>query len=777
VKDNADGVFVGPTSRSDSFANQISGNTIWNNRGAGVVVYLQGSNGNTISRNSITHNYGKGISLQDGGNDGVSAPVIERISHRGTSVSGRVEAPDGSVVELFADTADEGKQLLGTTTVSARHFSLNVTVPQGLKLHATVTHPNGNTSEFGPAQLTEPTKGAFAFTSTRDGDQEIYLMDALMAASHRLTTRGDADFSPRLCAGGTEVIFVSDAPVTTTAASADGSTNIWSVQSDGSDLKPITQMGGALDPACMPGGDQVVYTANGNLFTFPLQGGEGGQEIAYDNDDMQLVDGLEVGAAWGEHFTVPVSAQAGGQATETLSQLKFYIGADPASFKWQVYAWQNNWVGALLAEGETSPGNTGWHEVPVNVQVGQDFVIAMRYVQEMQPKLGFASGGSGLERALTNYNDGTGWHPLYDYNMIRATIGAGGAPLVTDDANNRQPDWCADGSQIVFTSDHSGNDDIWMIDADGSNPRQITSDPAPDHSPVFSPDCTSIAFVSERDGNPEIYLIDAAGTNPIRLTTHPAADTDPAWLPNGLELLFVSDRDAGQEIYSITTSGGALTRLTNSLGDNSEPDAGASSAAGAQALTALAASFPGDGPAQLTLPALTVQPGETFTVPVTLANAQNLGYLGFEISYPAGNFNLMDIIPGAMLAGSLVAINPETTAVQTGEIRFGWVRADGFAGSGELMQLVFRVEPLAYGLWPLAFSTTAAVDVSLAQLDLNASDGEVDVPYPPTPTPTVTPTPTITPTPTVTPTPTITPTPTVTPTAIVRKTWLPLLQR
>ncbi len=191
---------------------------------------------------------------------------------------------------------------------------------------------------------------------------------------------------------------------------------------------------------------------------------------------------------------------------------------------------------------------------------------------------------------------------------------------------------------------------------------------------------------------------------------------------------FVSDRDAGQEIYAMDVNGGALERLTNTLGDNTQPDAGASSAQGqAASLAVLAGSA---GLLQLSLPAVSVQPGETFTVPITLADAQNLGHLAFELAYPAGNLTLLRIVPGRLLGGELYAVNPETIAVQDGRIRFGWVRAGGFTGGGEL-QLVFRAEPLAYGAWPLAFSAPGAWDVTRGALPVAAQDGQITVSAPP----------------------------------------------
>jgi WD40-like Beta Propeller Repeat len=62
---------------------------------------------------------------------------------------------------------------------------------------------------------------------------------------------------------------------------------------------------------------------------------------------------------------------------------------------------------------------------------------------------------------------------------------------------------------------------------------QVTDDPALDVLPSWSPDGTALALVSERDGNQEIYVVGADGTGVTGLTDAPAEDGDPVWSPTG----------------------------------------------------------------------------------------------------------------------------------------------------------------------------------------------------------------------------------------------------
>jgi hypothetical protein len=93
--------------------------------------------------------------------------------------------------------------------------------------------------------------------------------------------------------------------------------------------------------------------------------------------------------------------------------------------------------------------------------------------------------------------------------------------------------WSPDGSRFAFAARAPGelDRDVFVIDADGQNPRRLTRAPGDDAEPSWSPDGSRIAFVSRRDGNAEIYVMDADGSNPTRITNSPAAETSPAWRP------------------------------------------------------------------------------------------------------------------------------------------------------------------------------------------------------------------------------------------------------
>ena len=72
------------------------------------------------------------------------------------------------------------------------------------------------------------------------------------------------------------------------------------------------------------------------------------------------------------------------------------------------------------------------------------------------------------------------------------------------------------------------------MNANGANLINLTQHLKSDRSPSWSPDGTRIAFSSDRDGDYEIYVMNADGTHPIQLTDDPwASDFGPAWSPDG----------------------------------------------------------------------------------------------------------------------------------------------------------------------------------------------------------------------------------------------------
>ncbi len=99
-----------------------------------------------------------------------------------------------------------------------------------------------------------------------------------------------------------------------------------------------------------------------------------------------------------------------------------------------------------------------------------------------------------------------------------------------------EPNVSLDGSMIAYTGFYRSNKNIYTaVFADrGRTVTQIT-ETNKDYAPFWSPDGDWILFTSERDGNKEIYIMDAQGQQPANLTNDPGVDFDPAWQPVNIQ--------------------------------------------------------------------------------------------------------------------------------------------------------------------------------------------------------------------------------------------------
>jgi serine/threonine protein kinase len=110
------------------------------------------------------------------------------------------------------------------------------------------------------------------------------------------------------------------------------------------------------------------------------------------------------------------------------------------------------------------------------------------------------------------------------------------ARLTYDTGLQSEPTWSPDGRFIAYSSNRSGNLDIWVQPVSGGNPVQVTKSPAQDWEPDWSPEGSNLAFRSERDGG-GIFVVPALGGNERRVA---ASGYRPRWSPDGNKILFFS---------------------------------------------------------------------------------------------------------------------------------------------------------------------------------------------------------------------------------------------
>lgn len=143
------------------------------------------------------------------------------------------------------------------------------------------------------------------------------------------------------------------------------------------------------------------------------------------------------------------------------------------------------------------------------------------------------------------------------------------------------PHLSPDGRRLLFHSNRSGRQAIWIAAADGSDPRILFDDPAKGNDPggpVWAPDGSSIAFAMRPAGATDpneydIYVVRPDGSRPRRLTRAPGNDSHPHWSADGRRIFFNSARATPDlkaewarqwmDVYSMAADGSQVRRHTD----------------------------------------------------------------------------------------------------------------------------------------------------------------------------------------------------------------------
>lgn len=202
-------------------------------------------------------------------------------------------------------------------------------------------------------------------------------------------------------------------------------------------------------------------------------------------------------------------------------------------------------------------GEGGWFRIRYGECLINDYACALGSPVTPTPRISFASDRGG------------------NFDIYTIDQNGGNVRQVTSaSTTDIRPFFSPDYSKILFSSDinpNSNNEDIWIVNVDGSGLTNLTNSSSMDEEfPSWSPDSLNLAF-ARRTTNHQIYRVGYDGANLIQLTNLPYDHNFARWSPDGGRIAYGSWRDGDNEIYVMNSTGGGEMQLTNNNSEDQYP--------------------------------------------------------------------------------------------------------------------------------------------------------------------------------------------------------------
>jgi Tol biopolymer transport system component len=323
-----------------------------------------------------------------------------------------------------------------------------------------------------------PDGRTIVFVSWRDGNGEVYAMDADGSGPRNLTQHPAKDVRPAWSPDGRRIAFVSQ---------RDGNSEVYVMNADGSGKRNLTRDRASDD-------DYPTWSPDGRKIAF-LRG----------RPQSQTVDV----STWS-----PRPANCSGSPRRCVFRFFLYdlyvVNADGSGLR-------------RLTRNQTGTYQVVWSPDGRTIYYGRYLVSTDGSGARRLPYIPLTAVWSPDGRRIAFVISLGPRHPPVVQNSeiyVMNADGSGARRLTHEAGYDGEPAWSPDGRKIAFQSTKTigGNKEIYVMNADGSGKRNLTRNPAMDGRPSWSPDGRRIAFVSDREGRLEAHVMNADGSGQRSLT-------------------------------------------------------------------------------------------------------------------------------------------------------------------------------------------------------------------------------------------------------------------
>ncbi|MBI3667337.1 MAG: PD40 domain-containing protein, partial [Acidobacteria bacterium] len=386
-----------------------------------------------------------------------------------------------------------------------------------------------------------------AFCSDRDGRPRIWLKD-LASGSEVALTEGPDDF-PRFSPDGSMVLF--------TRGVDPFHASLYRVATLGGEPRKLVD-DVLRSSDWSPDGRQVAFVRNfGTSQAIGVVGanGEGQREVI-------RVDSFPRHPRWSPDGRFIAAVQQGEGFRMTI----FLVGADgkgARSLPWAPGGFEMSspaWTGAeevVYSQSES----VGQAAVPGGTARIIRQSIASGAGQMLFPSPHNSAVLDVIGRGRVVFDAISNRQNLREFPLQGKTVSPQYRWLAQGSSQDRQPVYSPGGEWVLFTSNRSGNLDLWEMSTKTGALRRITDDPADDWDPAFTPDGKKIIWSSNRSGHFEIWMADADGSNARQVTSDGVDAEHPTMTRDGQWTVYDSGNAAKGGLWKIHPDGSGATRL------------------------------------------------------------------------------------------------------------------------------------------------------------------------------------------------------------------------